>query len=439
MKFYNRESEQAQLQKWSAAATNGQSSLTLMVGRRRVGKTALLQQTYKNEPALYLFVSRKAESLLCEEFTEQIRTQLNIPIFGEPKRLREVLDIPFKYAQSQPLTLILDEFQDIARVNSSVFSELQHLWDQYRDSMKMHLICCGSLYSLMTRLFQDSREPLFGRADHRINLQPLKPPYLAELLRDQQRFSADNLLTWFTLSGGVPKYLEWLIRTDPQQDLWQELINENSLVLEEGRYRLAEEFGAEQSTYFSILATIASGKTSRSDIESVLEMSVGPYLKRLEEEFDILQRFTPVLATPNSRQVKYRIHDAFLSFWFRFIYRYRSAVEIENFSFIRQVITRDFATYSGTWLELLFQQQLAATGRYSLIGNYWESGNKNEIDIVALNELEKTALIAEVKRNPKNLRISHLKEKARKLEQKLVGYEITYRGLSLEDLRTSSS
>ena len=122
-----------------------------------------------------------------------------------------------------------------------------------------------------------------------------------------------------------------------------------------------------------------------------------------------------------------------MSFWFRFFYRYRSAVEIGNVEFLQQVIQRDFATYSGEWLERLFQQQLAASGQYSVIGNYWESGNKNEIDIVALNELDKTALIAEVKRNPKSIRLSKLKEKAVKLEQKLKGYEIEYRGLSLND------
>lgn len=306
-------------------------------------------------------------------------------------------------------------------------------------SMKLHLICCGSLYSLMTRLFQDSREPLFGRADHRINLQALKPTWIAALLQDQQRFSPENLLNWFTLSGGAPKYLEWLTQTDPQQDLWEALINTHSLVLEEGRYRLAEEFGAEQATYFSILASIASGKTSRSEIESVLEMSVGPYLKRLEEDFDIIQRITPVLATPNSRQLKYRIQDAFLSFWFRFIYRYRSAVEIENFDFIRQVLARDFPTYSGYWLEVLIQKQLAETGNYNLIGSYWEAGNQNEIDIVALNELDKTALIAEVKRNADNIRLSQLKTKAQKLTQKLAGYEVSYRGFALEDLTKLST
>ena len=119
---------------------------------------------------------------------------------------------------------------------------------------------------------------------------------------------------------------------------------------------------------------------------------------------------------------------------YRFIYRYRSAVEIGNVEFLQQVIQRGFATSSGEWLERLFQDQLAESGKYSVTGNYWESGNKNEIDIVVLDELDKTELIAEVKRNPKNIRLTKLKEKAVKLEQKLKGYEIEYRGLSLDDL-----
>ena len=298
----------------------------------------------------------------------------------------------------------------------------------------MHLICCGSLYSLMTRIFQDNKEPLFGRADNRLNLQPLKPSYIAELLKDQNCFTVENWLTWYTLSGGVPKYLDWLSRTDNNIDLWKQWLGEHSLVIEEGKYRLAEEFGGEQNTYFSILACIANGNTSRSQIESLLETSVGPYLQRLEKEFEIIQRITPVLAKPNSRQVKYRIQDAFLSFWFRFVYDYRSAVEIGNYKFIQQVIQRDFATYSGVWLERLFQEQIASTGQYNIIGNYWESSNKNEIDIVALNELDKVVLVAEVKRNAKRISISQLKEKAVKLERQLKGYKFEYKGLSLDDL-----
>ena len=221
---------------------------------------------------------------------DQVRTQLDTPIYGQPKPLLEIITVLFESAEHNPLTLVFDEFQDVSRVNASFFSDLQNLWDQFRPRCKLHLICCGSLYSLMTRIFQDSKEPLFGRADHRLNLQPLKPDYIAELLKDQNRYSPESLLTWYSLSGGVPKYLEWLSQTDPSLDFWEEWLGENSLVIEEGKYRLAEEFGSEQATYFSILACIATGKTSRSDIESVLEMSVGPYLQRLEKEFDIIQR-----------------------------------------------------------------------------------------------------------------------------------------------------
>ena len=71
----------------------------------------------------------------------------------------------------------------------------------------------------MTRLFQDSREPLFGRADNRIHLQPLRTGYIAEMLRDQGRFNPETLLQWYMLSGGVPKYLEWLSAADTNENI----------------------------------------------------------------------------------------------------------------------------------------------------------------------------------------------------------------------------
>ncbi len=437
MKFYNRHTEITQLQALSDNAEKGTGLLTLLVGRRRVGKTALLRKAYDGygQKALYLFISRKQEALLCEEFAESIRQTLNIPIFGTPTRLREIMKILLEYSRTQPVTVVLDEFQDIERVNKAFFSELQDLWDSYKSESHMHLICCGSLYSAMTRLFQNSREPLFGRADTRINLQPLAPLYISEILRDTKRYSPERLLCWYMLSGGVPKYLEWLDSSDTQSDdLWAGLINSNSLILEEGNYRLAEEFGPDHGTYFSILAAIATGRTSRPEIESILETSVGPQLERLEKEFEIISRHQPVLAKTGSRLVKYRLADAFLAFWFRFIYRYRSAVEMENYAFIRKAIERDYPTWSGQWLELLIQEGLAATGQYNIIGNYWERGNRNEIDIVAINELDKTALIAEVKRNPDNIRLSHLREKAVRLCQQLKGYDIEYKGFSMNDL-----
>ena len=94
----------------------------------------------------------------------------------------------------------------------------------------------------------------------------------------------------------------------------------------------------------------------------------------------------------------------------------------------------DYPTWSGHWLEEIVREVIAETGEYNIVGSYWERGNQNEIDLVAVNELDKKVLIAEIKRNPKNIRKTHLQEKATKLVQQLKGYDIEYRGFSLDDL-----
>jgi len=123
-----------------------------------------------------------------------------------------------------------------------------------------------------------------------------------------------------------------------------------------------------------------------------------------------------------------------LNFWFRFIYKYKSAIEIENFEYVKEIVLRDYATYSGKFLEKLFIEKLKESKQYSTIGTYWERGNKNEIDIVAVNEREKKLLIAEAKRDKKRISPNKLREKSEKLLTKFKGYEVEFKALSLEDL-----
>ncbi|GAJ18084.1 unnamed protein product, partial [marine sediment metagenome] len=151
------------------------------------------------------------------------------------------------------------------------------------------------------------------------------------------------------------------------------------------------------------LSLIASSKTSRTDIESILEKDIGGYLARLEKDYSIIKSVRPLLAKPNARVQKYFIEDNFLNFWFRFVYKYRNAIEIGNYKYVNDIVERDFITYSGHFLEKYFIEKLALTKQYSLIGNYWERRNKNEIDIVAINEKEKKVVIGEVKLNSANI------------------------------------
>ena len=410
--------------------------MTIVTGRRRIGKTRLITESLKEENYLYFFVARKAESLLCQEFVEHIQ-ESGITVFGEMTQFKDIFAFLLNLAQNRPISLVIDEFQDFYRVNPSIYSDMQNLWDRHKETTRMNLVLSGSVYSLMRKIIEDAKEPLFGRADEQLFLQPFSVHIQREILSDyNSSFTAWDLLCFYMYAGGIPKYIEQFVNKDcfTKEDMLNEMIRENSLFLEEGKHVLIEEFGKEYGIYFSILSLIASTKTSRSQIQSLLQRDVGGYLARLEDDYQIIQKNRPIFSKPATRKVKYSIRDNFLNFWFRFIYKNIGAVQLRNFPYVRQVIERDFSTVSGHFLENFFRDQLAESLQFSAIGSYWEKGNKNEIDIVAINKLEKRALIAEVKLQKKNISIAKLVTKAFALQRKLVGYEIEYKGFSIDDM-----
>lgn len=195
-----------------------------------------------------------------------------------------------------------------------------------------------------------------------------------------------------------------------------------------------DEFGKEYGNYFSILSLIASSKASRVEMESIMEMPVGGFLDRLETEFNLISKVRPVFSKPNSRSLKYQINDPFLNFWFRFIYKYRGVVEIGNLAYLKEIVRRDYPTYSGRLLEKYFMEKMMEEGNFSAIGTYWEKGNQNEIDIVAVNDLNKSVLFAGVKRKRDNINLYELKEKAKNLQAGFEEYQPEFLGLSLEDM-----
>jgi len=409
--------------------------MTLLIGRRRVGKTTLIKKAYRDR--VYFFVSKKSEAILIKEYIEILQDALNIKVLGEFREFGKLFEYILELSTSRSFTLVIDEFQEFFYINSSIYSEIQNLWDSYKETSKINLIFCGSIYSLMSKIFENSKEPLFGRVTNKILLKPFKVSVTQGILHEHNpNYSKDDFLLFYILTGGIAKYIEIFVDNESLDfDSMLDLIfKENSLFLEEGKNILIEEFGKEYTTYFTVLSLIASSKTSRSEIESITGKNVGGFLDRLQNEYSIIRKVKPILAKEGSRVVKYEIIDNFLNFWFRFIYKYRSAIEIENFAYVKDIVKRDYATYSGKFLERLFIEKLKEGKRYSQIGSYWERGNKNEIDIVAINEAEKKLLIAEVKRDKKRINLNTLQEKSKKLLQKFKGYEVEYRAFSLEDL-----
>lgn len=434
MKFYNREKELKNLRDIKNSSLNS-SKMTVIVGRRRIGKTKLIKEAYKDK--VYLFVSKKDEALLCTEFIDIVQSTLDIKILGEFKSFKNLFEYLMQVAIEKPFTLVIDEFQEFLQINSSIYSDMQNIWDEYKDRSKMNLVLSGSIYSLIKKIFEDKKEPLFGRANNKIHLKGFSVDTLKEILEENYpKYINSDLLSFYIFTGGVAKYVEIFVEKEAftfekQLDV---IFDDFSLFLEEGKNLLIEEFGKEYTTYFSILSLIASSKTSRSEIESVLGRNIGGYLEKLEKDYTIIKKVKPIFAKEGARTLKYEIIDNYFNFWFRFIYKYRSAIEIENYEFVKEIVKRDFSVYSGRFLEKYFMAKLKLSNKYSNLGTYWEKKNLNEIDIVAINEFDKKATIVEVKLNPEKIDLEVLKQKSVKLEKELKNYVIEYVGYSLNEM-----
>lgn len=436
MKFYGREKKLASLTK-IADRSQRIAQLTVISGRRRIGKTRLIRESLAGQQFVYLFVTRTEESVLCQQFRSQIESTLAVQMNGEFPRFRQLFAWLCEYATRNHLNLVIDEFQEFFRINGSIYSDMQNIWDTNKEQMRMNLILSGSVQSLMRRIFDNYREPLFGRATAKLFIEPFGVRVLEAILKEYKPdFTSRDLLTLYILTGGVPKYVEYYVDNEllTEEEMIDAFFLDDSFHLNEGKALLVEEFGKDYGTYFTILALMSSGKTDRGALRSVLQKDIGGYLKRLKEDYSIISAHRPLFSKPQTRNVKYFIDDNFLSFWFRYIHKHRGLVELKNYGALKQLIARDYPTYCGRYLEKFIRKQLGESMQYTAVGNYWQRGNQNEIDVIAYNELTRQAVIGEVKMNPERISLEELRQKAAIITPELQGYAIEYRGFSPEDL-----
>lgn len=439
-KFYNRENEIAYLRE-IAERSNKSGQFTLVTGRRRIGKTQLLLKTFENDVFLYFFVAKKSEALLCQDFQEEIRKKLDFPQLGEATSITSIFEFLFAYSAKKNLTIIIDEIQELLFINLSFFSDLQRLWDLNSKSSKINLIVSGSMISLMYKIFEDKNEPLFGRANHKIHVKPFETSVLKEILSDYHpNYKAEDLLAFYSFTGGVAKYCQLFMENKAftKDKMIAYLTSEHSLLINEGKNILVEEFGREYSIYFSILSEIAQGYHRRSELEDKLKKEIGGYLTKLERDFNLIKRATPIFSmTAESKNMKYMLEDNFLTFWFRFIYKYQHMIEIGAHNQLQQIVKRDYETFSGISLEKYFRTKAIESKRFTQIGNYWNRKGTIEIDYIALNELKKTVVFGEVKRQGKKIDLEKLKGNVALLTNEmniLKNYKKEFIGLSMDDL-----
>ena len=439
MRFYDREQEIAFLKETREQAKQV-ARFTVLTGRRRIGKTTLIREAYKDEPFVYFFVARKAEGDLCEAYIEEVNEKLGIPTLGSSRKFSDIFRYLMQLSETMSFTLVIDEFQDFFRVNKSVFSEMQAIWDEYEKTSKINLVVCGSIYSLMQKIFKDKKEPLYGRNTAELRLKPFRPSVLKEILTDAKPgYSNEDLLALFTFTGGVAKYVNLLVDAGAfnKDSIIRHIVSPNSTFLNEGKNNLIEEFGKDYGTYFSILSCIARGKNTRSEIEDIIGREVGGYMTNLENDYELIAKRQPLFEKSSTKNVRYYLDDVFFSFWFRFIFKYGYIIETENYGKLQEIIERDYNTFSGLMLERYFHRVAVESGEFTRIGRWWDRKGENEIDMIAEDELSDHATFYEIKRQRDEISIGTLKQKAEAMLRAtgaFKGYEIRYEGLSMEDM-----
>ena len=441
MRFFDREAEFERLREIEELS-HEVAQFTIITGRRRIGKTEMIKKHYENKTMLYFFVARKAEADLCDIFIDEIRTKLNTPIIDSKGiSFATIFKFIMELSLSQHITLFIDEFQDFYRINPSIYSDMQNIWDNYKNKAHINLIVAGSVNTLMNKIFKNKKEPLFGRQTCTMHIRPFKPSVMKEIMTEYcPNYKKSDLLAIYTLTGGVAKYVELLIdrKKFTKKKMLDMFFEQDSYFLPEGKNMLIDEFGKDYGIYFSILTLIAQGKNTRSELENALNIKeLSGYLKNLSEKYGLISKMQPIYEKSTNKNVHYTIDDLFLRFWFRFVYKYTHIIEAGGNEKLRTIAERDFTTVSGKALESYFYEVLKESGNYTRLGYWHDRKGENEINIIAEDEVDNKIEFIEVKRQSKNFDEEILKNKSEsfmKAVGSFNGYEITYKGLSIEDM-----
>ena len=443
MRFYGREREIEILRKERELSLEN-SRFTVVTGRRRIGKTELIDHALNDGVGsyVYLLLTRQTEKNLCASLQQEVVRQLGdkIAIYGTCEKLIELMREIFRVAERHPLTLVIDEFQEMDRINPAFYGELQGLWDGNYRRMRIHLVASGSVNRMMNKIFFDYSEPLYGRNTAHLKLKPFPVSVLKKIFAAHRSdYTKDDLLALWTITGGVARYVALLMdaHATDRQKMFSAFFSDASPFLEEGKTILVQEFGNDFATYFSILSSIAIGHTKFAEIKNDLGADVGSYLSNLEKTYGLIRRVTPIYAPAGSKCAAYRIEDPFLRFWFRYVFKYAVLVELGKFDQLRKLAEDDYAVFSGVALERYFYWKFVEDSDYTRMGGWWDRKGENEIDLVCEAEMSSRLDFFEVKRDPTRFNPEKLNEKVAAFSRKhpdRAQFTQEIRCLSLEDM-----
>lgn len=449
-KFFGREKELALLRKQRDIVREQHTSRFVVVsGRRRVGKTRLILEALSSTedmPTIYTYLNPQLdEASNLSDFSLAFQDGLGVRHAVRFSSFEEAISSVFEEAAARPITLVIDEFQNLSQLNPGVFGLLQKLWDLQHENIQLLLVVCGSVASSMRESFENGRAPLFARNNAVIRVEPFLPDMVKTIFQSYSpNFSGDDLLALYAFTGGVAQYLQNFLPAGcfTLRDMLRSGIEENSVWLSEAQLLLASEFKGNATTYHEILKRIAAGKNKRAELVGSFDIDISAHLYQLQHYYGLIEAMEPVADNGAKRQrIAYELNDELLDFWYSFLLPNQRMLQSHNSAALQELILENYPTWSGRILERLYRRHFCNLGLFTRVGPWWDRKGENEIDLVAINEAKRTIYFAEIKRNPDKVDFSILQSKVQvflSCNPQYVDYDRTLNGLSLSELAACS-
>lgn len=402
------------------------ASFVVLYGRRRVGKTTLINRFCEDKKAIYFLATEENESENRNAFKNLVADTFDNDLLAESSlnSWEPIFKIIASESKHERIVLVIDEFQYLGKANSSFPSIMQKIWDTILTKSNIMLILCGSLINMMTSQVLNYNSPLYGRRTAQIKLKQIDFSFYHEF---NEKLDPDEQIMRYAVTGGVPKYINiFQDENDVYTAIKKHILSTNAFLYAEPEFLLQKEV-SEIGSYFSILKTIASGNHKLGKIATALEVpqtKLTSYLRNLMD-LDIIEREVPITEEnpEKSKMGLYNIKDNFISFWFKFVYPNKSLLESGRTDFVEEKIRKNLidSHVSYVYEEICREKSwelLSDSLTFNRIGRWW--GSKDvEIDIVAYDSNGKDILFGECKfsKNKKGLSVLNaLMEKSREVK-----------------------
>ena len=389
--FYCREEE---LRTMNKRYKKGRFECVVIYGRRRVGKTALINEFCKGKPTVYFSALNASSQENLEALSKAIYTCQNPDSTSTPtyRSYEDALEAITEMAMEKRLVFVIDEYLYLAKAEKSISSRLQHIIDHSWQDSRIYLILCGSSMSFMEYQVLGYESPLYGRRTAQFKIQALTYREITEFHPELK--AADQALL-YGVTGGIPHYINKLdVENNLDEALLENLFSTSSYLFEEPENLLKQEL-REPAIYNSVISAIAAGASHSNEISTKVGVESGVCAKYLKVLLDlgILKKETPITEKSGKKTI-YVIDDNFFRFWYRFVPRNMSVISAGRMRLVyEQAVKRFYPDYMGLVFEKMCQEYLLRYAKdlpilLSNVGQWWGTDSKTrkevQIDIVGV-------------------------------------------------------